>query len=267
MKLRRNKIKALFQVGLTAAQSAGQFIKRNVDQAIKIDYKGRANAVTEIDRRSEEIIITLIKDNFPDHQIIAEESDAVRTDSDFCWIIDPLDGTTNFIHGFPCFSVSIALESQGEIILGIIFNPVLNELFSAIQGLGAFLNKKRIHVSDISSMEFSLTSTGFPYEINRYFNSNMEIFKRMYKSCQGVRRAGSAAVDLCYVAMGRFDGFWEFDLNAWDISAGALIVEEAGGKVSNYAGRSFNHNQRNIVASNGLIHDSMISVIREVIDE
>ncbi len=261
------QLQEIFQIAITAAQSAGQFIMKNIDKAIKIEFKGRANAVTEIDRKSEEIIISQILGNFPDHQIIAEESEKIQSDSKFCWIIDPLDGTTNFIHGFPCFSVSIGVEYQREIIIGVVYNVILNELFSAIRDRGAYLNKKPIHVSKIATVADSLTATGFPYELNRYFEMNMEIFKHIYRKSQGVRRVGSAAVDLCYVAMGRFDGFWEFDLNAWDVSAGALIVEEAGGKVTNIDAGLFDNRSRQIIASNGLIHDSLVSEIRTIIDK
>ncbi|MBU0712681.1 inositol monophosphatase [bacterium] len=261
-----NLLTTIFQTALIAAQSAGQFIMENVGKAIEINYKGRANAVTEIDRRSEEIIVSQIHDAFPNHRIIAEECGEVQTNSEFRWIIDPLDGTTNFIHGYPCFSVSIAVEYQNEIIIGVVYNPVLDELFTAIQNRGAFLNRKPIHVSKISTLADSLTATGFPYETDTIFESNMEIFRAVYRKCQGVRRAGSAALDVCYVAAGRFDGFWEFGLNPWDISAGALIVQEAGGIVGDFNGVKFKpDNVSQIIATNGKIHAELLKIINQTL--
>ncbi|MBL7067613.1 MAG: inositol monophosphatase [Candidatus Marinimicrobia bacterium] len=251
----------IFQTAIVAAQSAGQFIMENVDKAIEINYKGRANVVTEVDRGAEEIIISMIKDRFPDHQILAEETPAINTSSPFKWIIDPLDGTTNFIHGFPVFSVSIAVEYNSNVIIGIVYDPVRKELFSAIKSRGAFLNRKLIKVSNIKTLSESLLATGFPYELQSSFNLNMDIFREMYQKSQGVRRVGSAALDLCYTACGRFDGFWEFDLNPWDVAAGSLIVEEAGGKLSNFSGKDFSIYGKQVLATNGLIESEMLEIL------
>jgi len=256
----------IFQTVLIAAQSAGQFIMENVNKAIKINFKGRVNVVTDIDRGAEEIIISMIRESFPDHHILAEETPAINTSSPFKWIIDPLDGTTNFIHGLPIFAVSIAVEFDGEIIVGVVYDPTRNELFSAIKNAGAFLNEKQIKVSQIKTLSESLTATGFPYETDSVFENNMEIFRAVYRKCQGVRRAGSAALDVCYVAAGRFDGFWEFGLNPWDVSAGALIVQEAGGQVGDYNGMKFSSdNVSQIIASNGKIHSELLTIIQKVL--
>ena len=220
--------------------------------------------VTQVDREAERIIISQIHDQFPDHRILAEETDEIVGDSLYRWIIDPLDGTTNFVHGVPIFAVSIAVEFHGEIIVGVVFDPNRNELFSAIKNGGAFLNKKRIEVSNAPSLSKSLTATGFPYITDKVFDLNMKIFQTVYKKCQGVRRAGSAALDLCYVAAGRFDGFWELGLNPWDVSAGALIVQEAGGTVSDFSGKKFkSDNVSQIIATNGKIHSELLATIQK----
>jgi len=251
----------LFNTALIAAQAAGKYIHAKLNTTLKIDYKGRANMVTQVDCKSEKIITDLIKENFPGHQILAEETSPVNTESPFKWIIDPLDGTTNFIHGFPCFAVSIALEYNGEIIIGIVLDPERNELFSAIKDQGAYMNKQPIHVSRIKNLSASLLSTGFPYELNEHFYKNIELFRAFFEKSQDIRRAGSAAIDLCYVACGRFDGFWEFDLNPWDVAAGALIVSEAGGKLSDFSGGDFSIYEKQVLATNGIIEKEMLDIL------
>lgn len=246
---------------IIAAQLAGQYILDHIHTTTEYDFKGRANVVTEVDRTSERIIIEAIQETFPDHEILAEESPHQKTRSPYRWIIDPLDGTTNYIHGFPCFSVSIALEYQDEIIVGVVFDPVRRELFSAIKGQGAYLNRTRISVSKTEQLSEALLATGFPYRLDSHFERNMQIFKEMYASSQGVRRAGSAAIDLCYTACGRYDGFWEYDLNPWDVAAGYLIVMEAGGKVTDFAGASGTIYGDEILATNGRITTEMLSII------
>jgi len=217
----------LIETAVQAAQQAGKILKQKVNTALQIDLKGRVNLVTEADRQSEETILKIISEKFPDHQILTEERPFIEGQSAFKWIIDPLDGTTNFVHGFPFFSVSIGLEYQKELWLGVVLAPLLNETFTAFRHQGAFLNGKPIQVSKVNKLSSSLVSTGFPYEENENFKRNFELFRKIYPQTQGVRRAGSAAIDLCYIACGRFDGFWELDLNPWDVAAGALIVKEA----------------------------------------
>ena len=251
----------LFNTALIAAQAVSKYIHEKLNTTLKIDYKGRANMVTQVDINSEKIITDLIKENFPEHQILAEETTPVNNESLFKWIIDPLDGTTNFIHGFPCFAVSIALEYNGEIIMGIVLDPERNELFSAIKDRGAYMNKQPIHVSSIKNLSASLLSTGFPYELNEHFYKNIELFKAFFEKSQDIRRAGSAAIDLCYVACSRFDGFWEFDLNPWDVAAGALIVSEAGGKLSDFSGGNFSIYDKQVLAANGIIEKEMLDVL------
>ncbi len=257
----QNQLQDFFQTALTAAQVAGNIIRQNLNKSLEIDFKGRANAVTQVDRESENTIISIIKDKYPNHSIIAEERPAIDTTSDYKWIIDPLDGTTNYIHGFPVFSISIALAFRNDVILGTVYDPLRNELFSAIKNFGAYLNKKKIRVSTVKKLTAALVATGFPYEVQENFYLNMKIFQNMYKNTQGVRRAGSAAIDLCYVACGRLDGFWEFDLNPWDIAAGALIVKEAGGLVTDTENNTYRLENQHIIASNQLIHREMCKII------
>jgi len=263
-----NMLEEIFNLSLVAAQTAGKYIYSQFDRELHIDYKGRTNMVTQVDREAESRIITLIQNNFPDHRILAEESQAVKSASPYRWIIDPLDGTTNFIHGFPVFAVSIAVEFNGEIITGVVYDPSRNELFSAIKNGGAYLNKRPIKVSGAQTLSESLTATGFPYETDAIFELNMEIFHSVYRKCRGVRRAGSAALDMCYIAAGRFDGFWELGLNPWDISAGALIIQEAGGIVGDFSGRNFTpDNAAQIIATNGKIHTELLGIIQDTLSK
>ncbi|MCK9560471.1 MAG: inositol monophosphatase [Candidatus Marinimicrobia bacterium] len=255
--------KQLTITALSAAQLAGRILREKVNTALEVDFKGRVNLVTEADRSAEKIIIDTISNHFPEHQILAEESPFVENGSEFKWIIDPLDGTTNFVHGFPFFSISIGLEYRRELILGVVSIPLMNETFRAFKDSGAFLNDKPIQVSKVEKLAGSLLATGFPYENNVNFQRNFELFRRIYPQTQGVRRAGSAAIDLCYTACGRFDGFWELDLNAWDVAAGALIVMEAGGRVINMDGSPFSVYDRQILATNGLVEAELLSIFKK----
>ncbi|MBI5206160.1 MAG: inositol monophosphatase [Candidatus Firestonebacteria bacterium] len=249
-------------VAIQAAMYAGKLQRNTYQKSKKIHYKGEINLVTDIDLKCEKIIKRIILKNFPDHSILAEESDEKKTISIYRWIIDPLDGTTNFAHGYPVFCVSIALEKQGEIILGVIFDPVKNELFLARKGRGAFLNGKKIKVSNIDSVTKSLLVTGFPYDIREdNNNNNLNYFSKMSLSAQAVRRDGSAALDLAYIACGRFDGYWELKLSPWDIASGILLIEEAGGKATDISGGKISLNSRTIVSSNGKIHQEMIDIL------
>ena len=245
------------------AREAGIFLKNRLTSVHTIDYKGEINLVTEVDKISEEMITSRINTLFPDHDILSEEFTHIERGSDFRWIIDPLDGTTNYAHGYPIFCVSIALERLDTMIVGIIYDPMLDEMFVAAKGKGAFLNGKEIHVSNTRGIIKSLLATGFPYDIREDSDNNLNYFNKMILSAQAIRRAGSAALDLVYVAAGRFDGFWELKLNPWDIAAGWLLVEEAGGIVTDMGGNNYFLESPSILASNGRIHQEMIDVLKE----
>ena len=241
-----------------SAQEAGDFIQENANNFGDAQFKGRVDMVTKIDLGAEKIILDKIRTNFPEHSIVTEESDNKETSSDYRWIIDPLDGTTNFVHSFPFACVSIGLEFKGDVVLGVVYNPFLKEYFFAEKDKGAFLNDQPIHVSKNDTLKKSLLATGFPYKVGDTFERNMELFSKIYRQTQGIRRAGSAALDLCYVACGRFEGYWEFDLNPWDVAAGSLIVKEAGGKLSDFSNNTLDIYGKEIMATNGLIHEELL---------
>lgn len=243
------------------AREAGMFLKNRLNSEHTIDYKGEINLVTEADKISEGMITSKIASLFPDHDILAEEFTYTTRGSDFTWIIDPLDGTTNYAHGYPFFCVSIALERLDTMIVGIIYDPMLNEMFVAEKGKGAFLNDRAIHVSNTNRVIEGLLATGFPYDIREDSHNNLNYFNTMILKAQAIRRAGSAALDLAYVAAGRFDGFWELKLNPWDIAAGWLLVEEAGGIVTDMQGKDYYLESPSILASNGRIHKEMMDVL------
>ena len=249
-------------VAREAALKAGGLLKENLHGTREIAYKGTINLVTEMDRRSERIVVETLLKAFPGHNVMAEEETRIENGSDFTWIIDPLDGTTNYAHGYPCFSVSIALERRGEVVAGVVYDPMRSELFSAGKGAGASLNGKSINVSKTGHLIHSLLSTGFPYDRNTSTDNNVNYFIALLMASQEVRRDGSAALDLCAVAAGRFDGFWELKLNAWDVAAGTLIVQEAGGQVSDLSGERSSIHDKEILASNGRIHDQMVEILR-----
>src|SRR5215831_18972731 len=230
---------------------------------VSVEYKGDVDLVTEADRSSEKLIVTRIRKMWPRHDLMAEEGSRIETGSDFRWYIDPLDGTTNFAHGYPVFCVSLALEYKGERIAGVLYDPCRDEMFAAEKGGGARLNGRPIHVSKVTRLAESLVGTGFPSH-KRHKNPNIHFYHQITLRSHGVRRAGSAALDLCYVASGRLDGFWEFNLNPWDTAAGVLIVEEAGGRVTNFAGGPFELHSRETLASNGLIHDPLMREFQEI---
>jgi myo-inositol-1(or 4)-monophosphatase len=226
-----------------------------------ISYKSRTDIVTDADRASEDFLVSGISKRFPSHAIIAEEGSRKEADGGYLWYVDPLDGTNNFAHGLPFFCVSIGVYSLSEksIIAGAVFNPFLDEMFTAARGGGAFLNGERIHVSSLDDIGVSLVATGFPYDKAVSPDNNLKEFNRILPEIQGTRRMGSAAIDLSYVACGRLDGYWEPKLKPWDMAAGSLIVEEAGGRVSRYDGSRFDPEYPELVASNGLIHDQLVS--------
>jgi myo-inositol-1(or 4)-monophosphatase len=243
------------------AQEAGRVLRDNFGRKIVVNHKGDIDLVTEIDVAAEKVIKDLISSYHPKHQILAEESGAHESSSEYRWVVDPLDGTTNYSHGLPIFCVSIALERAGEPIVGVIYDPMREELFAAERGNGATLNGRTIEVSSVSQLKKAMLVTGFPYDVQTNEVNNLDHFENFIKNAQAIRRLGSAAIDLCYVACGRMDGFWELKLNPWDMAAGALIVEEAGGRVTRFDGGTFDHYKKEICASNGLIHDQMVSVL------
>jgi myo-inositol-1(or 4)-monophosphatase len=243
------------------AREAGTLLRKKLYDRHDIEYKGEINIVTEADRLSEKLIVEKIGHTFPRHGILTEESPETVNDSEFRWVVDPLDGTTNYAHGYPVFSVSIALEVGGTVVLGAVYNPMLDEFFAAEKGGGSYLNGRRLKVSHVDSLSRSLLATGFPYDIRTNKNNNINYFKAMSLNAQAIRRAGSAALDLSYLAAGRFDGFWELKLAPWDTAAGRLIVEEAGGAVTDLAGGLYNLRSPNILATNGLIHQEMLSIL------
>jgi len=252
------------------ALEAGALLLQYFHQGLAIEYKGDADLVTAADRASETLIRERIAKQFPSHDVMGEEQGLKDTGSEYRWYVDPLDGTTNFAHGFPVFCVSMALERRssqgkgaGERIAGVVYDPTRDELFTAQQGRGAQLNGKSIHVSKTSQLKECLVATGFPSH-KRHKNPNIFFYHQITLRTHGVRRAGSAALDLCNVACGRFDGFWEFNLNPWDTAAGALIVEEAGGKVSRFDGSPFQLDSRETLASNGTVHDVLVREFEEI---
>jgi len=247
---------------METARDAGRILLEKFGRKIEISKKGEINLVTEADLASEKFIVDRIRTQYPRHSILAEESGEAKYsgDGDLKWIIDPLDGTTNYAHGYPCFCVTIALEREGRIVLGVTYDPTRDEMFSAERGRGASLNNKRIEVSDKKKLIESLLVTGFPYDIAERPHFARD-FSNMLLASRAVRRDGSAAIDLAYVACGRFDGFWEEGLNPWDVAAGVLLIEEAGGRVSSYDGSDLSIYHPPICASNGHIHDQILEVI------
>lgn len=244
------------------AREAGEVVRNGFGKHLDIQFKtGESNLVTQIDKASELLIVNFVKKNYSSHGILAEEGSNVKGSSDYLWVIDPLDGTTNFAHGLPIFSVSIGVQKNNETIAGVIYDVMKDELYSAEKGSGAFLNGNKINVSKNSILTQSLLVTGFPYDINDNPEHAFERFTALTKASRGMRRLGSAAVDFCYVARGIFDGFWEIHLHPWDMAAGMLIVEEAGGKVTDFESNPTNIYTKKVLATNGLIHKDMIEII------
>ena len=252
-------------VAVEAAREAGAILMAEFDRPRKITYKGEVDIVTEADKRSETAIVNRLRAQFPRHTVVAEEGSGHQSESAFRWYVDPLDGTTNYAHGYPCFCVSIGLAERDELIMGVIFNPVNGELFTAVKGEGAYLNQRRIQVSTVPKLATSLLATGFPSQ-KRSENPNIQYYWRFTLASHGVRRDGSAALDLAAVACGRFDGFWEFGLKPWDTAAGALLVREAGGMVTDFAGRPYRPGDVQLLASNRLIHDEMRALANDIVE-
>jgi myo-inositol-1(or 4)-monophosphatase len=255
------------ELAIEAAREAGALLLREFDRPQKIGYKGEVDLVTEADRRSEALIIAKLRCHYPKHSIVAEEGGGQESGSPYRWYVDPLDGTTNFAHGYPCFAVSIGLAEgtaeKNDLLVGVVYNPVSGELFSAVKGEGAFLNQKKLRVSAVQELSAGLLATGFPVQ-KRTESPNIHYYGHFTMRSHGVRRDGSAALDLCGVACGRFDGFWEFGLQPWDTCAGALIVREAGGMVTDFDGRPYRLGGRELLASNSLIHSEMQQVATEI---
>ena len=244
------------EVAIEAAREGGRVLMEEFARPAQISYKGDADLVTQADKRSEKLVVERLRREFPSPTIVAEEGGGSESNSPFRWLVDPLDGTTNFAHHFPAFAVSIGLEEAGELVAGVILNPSNGELFTAERGQGARLNNQPIHVSKTDRLAVSLLGTGFPTH-KRMENPNIHFYWQFTLASHGVRRVGAAALDLCMVACGRLDGFWEFGLKAWDTAAGTLLIREAGGRVTDFAGKPFVPGDRVCLASNGLIHDEM----------
>lgn len=249
------------KAGTEAALAAGDLLMKRFRTKMTVAHKGVIDLVTEVDLAAEALIVSALQREFPGCAILAEEGHSGTARAPVTWIIDPLDGTTNYAHGLPFFAVSIGLEIDGEIEFGVVYIPALEEIFTAHRGSGACLNGMPIHVSGTDSLSTSLLTTGFPYDIRTSRETNLEHFAEFARRSLAVRRAGSAAMDFCYVAAGRYDGFWELKLNPWDCAAGYLMVREAGGQVTNFRGRTGSIYDRECLATNGLIHDAMLNIL------
>lgn len=245
------------------AREAGSLLMEQFHRRVKIEYKGGADLVTIADRQSEALILERIRRDFPNHDVMGEEGTRIETGSDYKWYVDPLDGTTNFAHSYPVFCVSLAVEHRGERVAGAVYDPTRDEMFVAEKGRGARLNGAAIQVSSTATLSECLVATGFPSQ-KRHKNPNIYFYHHLTLHSHGVRRAGSAALDLCNVASGRFDGFWEFNLNPWDTAAGVLIVEEAGGRVTNFSGGPFEIASRETLASNARVHGELLAEFQAV---
>jgi myo-inositol-1(or 4)-monophosphatase len=251
------------QTAAEIAREAGAILTRMAERRIGYDLKGEHDLVTEADRKSEQHVIDRLRGSFPSHSITAEEGGGHTGSSDYRWYVDPLDGTTNFAHSFPVYNVTLGLEKAGEIIAGVVYDPTRDEMFAAERGGGAYLNHRPIHVSTTPCLGSAIVATGFPSR-RRHLNVNIHFYYQLAMLTHGVRRTGAAAIDLAYVACGRLDGFWEFNLNPWDVAAGALLIEEAGGRVSDMRGGPWNLRAPHIAADNGCIHDEYIGLLARI---
>lgn len=250
------------EVALAAAREAGEIIMKHFRRLEGVRKKSEVDLVTAADLESEAAIVGRIRQAFPDHAVIAEEGDYQQaTSSQYRWVIDPLDGTTNYIHGLPIFAVSIGLQITNETVVGVVLNPAQGEEFVAVKDQGATLNGAPIHVSTVDNLQEALLVTGFPYTHDRVFYESFELFKELYGHCQGIRRLGAAALDLCYVSTGRFEAFYEANLHPWDICAGELICKEAGGLVTDWRGGQLPFSGERVLASNGLIHAELLAAL------
>jgi len=254
---------SFLETAIDIAREAGALVSNFAERRVPFELKGDFDLVTEADRASEALIVERLQSHFPSHTIVGEEGGQRDRQGEYCWYVDPVDGTTNFAHGFPAYNVTLGLERNGEMIAGVIFDPTRNEMFAAEKGGGAYLNGHRIHVSRAKAVGDSLVATGFPSR-KRHENINIHFYYQLAMVSHGVRRAGAAALDLAYVASGRLDGFWEFGLNPWDMAAGILLVEEAGGRCSDMDGAPRHLRGKHLLADNGLIHEEMLQIFSEV---
>jgi len=257
----KKEIKELVGFGAETARDAGALLRRGFNRRMAISYKGSIDLVTQYDVKAEKLITARIRKRYPSHDFLAEEGSDRESLSPYRWVIDPLDGTVNYAHGFPVYCVSIAVEYEEEAIGAAVYDPERDEMFTAGRGLGSRLNGKRIHVTKESRLDRALLATGFSYSVRTDRRNNLGLFGRMVKTAQAVRRPGSAAIDLCWLACGRIDGFWELKLHPWDTAAARLIVEEAGGRVTRLNGRPFSIFDKDILATNGRLHRAMQKVL------
>jgi myo-inositol-1(or 4)-monophosphatase len=251
------------ETAVDIARESGALLANYLERKIGFELKGDHDLVTEADRASERLVVERLRTHFPSHGILAEEGGGHESSSEYRWYVDPLDGTTNFAHGYPVFNVTLALEHKGEMIAGVIFDPTRQEIFTAERGGGAYLNNRRIRVSTVKRLEDSLVSTGFPSR-RRHLNINIHFYHQLAMMTHGVRRGGAAAIDLAYVACGRLDGFWEFKLSPWDMAAGLLMVSEAGGTCSDMRGNPADLRGPDVLADNGAIHDEILKLFGEI---
>ena len=256
-------IEKIYKKAVEYALKAGEIIRKNYEQDIRIEFKSRIDIVTEVDKKVEDMLVSLIHKDFEGHDIVTEETHIEKTGSEFIWYIDPLDGTTNYSHGFPFFCVSIGVFQNDEPIVGIVYDPIRDEFFESKKGGISMMNGKVISPSKIDTIERSLLSTGFPYDIRETDNNNVDYFTHMIYLAQAIRRGGSAALDLCYVACGRLDGYWELKLSPWDTAAGILILRNAGGVITDIRGETKSLLFKEIAATNGLIHDILLDELRK----
>ena len=250
-------------VATEAVLRAGRIQRARYGSGVPVEYKGEIDLVTEVDRACELAIVELLRSRYPSHDIVTEETDLARTGSSHVWFIDPLDGTTNFAHSYPVFCASVALAIDGEIVGGAVFDPIRDELFTAEKGRGSYLNGRRLRVATAGELIRSLLITGFPYDLHQRLAERLRLFNKVMGLARAVRRDGAAALDLCYVAAGRADGFWEEILKPWDMHAGRLILSEAGGRSTRLDGTPLGLGSDGIVATNGVIHDALVEALRE----
>jgi len=253
------------ETAVEIAREAGALLATYYERRVPFELKGEFDLVTEADRASERLVVERLQTRFPQHGIVAEEGGGHASNSPYRWYVDPLDGTTNFAHSLPIFNVTLALERAGEMIAGVVFDPMRQEMFTAESGSGAWLNNRRIRVSPVNRLENSLLCTGFPTR-RRHLNVNVHFYHQVAMATHGVRRTGSAAIDLAWVACGRLDGFWEFGLKPWDMAAGRLLVTEAGGRISDMRGRPHDFNSPHLLADNGHLHDQIVEIFGEVFE-
>jgi len=251
------------ETAVDIAREAGAVLATCFERRVAFELKGESDLVTEADRASERLVVERLRSHFPSHSIVAEEGGGHQGSSEYCWHVDPLDGTTNFAHGFPVYNVTMGLEQNGEMLVGVVFDPTRQEMFSAERGAGSYLNNRRMRVSTAKRLADCLVATGFPSR-KRHLDVNIHFYYQMAMATHGVRRAGSAAIDLAYVACGRLDGYWEFGLNSWDMAAGTLLVTEAGGRCSDMKGAPHRLTSPHVLTDNGAVHQETLDLFAEI---